>query len=57
MKTRWILNVLISVWFFIFTFIYSLTNGEVWSSVILGLITMIFSLWNLESNSESKAVG
>ncbi|WP_180227563.1 hypothetical protein [Priestia megaterium] len=40
-----------------FLFIYSLTNEEVWSIVILGLITIIFSLWNLGSNSESKAVG
>ncbi|MGN2275082.1 SPW repeat domain-containing protein [Priestia megaterium] len=53
---NWI-SVITGVWFVIFPFIYSLTNGEVWSSLILGLITIIFSLWNLGSNSHSKAVG
>ena len=52
---NWI-STITGVWFVIFPFIYSLTNGEVWSSVILGLITIIFSLWNLGSNSGSKAV-
>ncbi|MFF2445098.1 SPW repeat protein [Priestia megaterium] len=52
---NWI-SVLTGIWFVIFPFIYSLTNGKVWSIVILGLITIIFSLWNLGSNSESKSV-
>jgi hypothetical protein len=53
---NWI-SVITGVWFVIFPFIYSLTNGELWSSVTLGLITIIFSLWNLGTNSDSKAVG
>ena len=53
---NWI-SAITGVWFIIFPFIYSLTNGEVWSSVVLGLITIIFSLWNLGSNSGSKAAG
>lgn len=53
---NWI-SVITGVWFVIFPFIYSLTNGETWSSVILGLITIVFSLWNLGSNSNAKAVG
>jgi hypothetical protein len=53
---NWI-SVITGVWFVIFPFIYSLTNEEVWSSVILGLITIVFSLWNLGSNSNAKAVG
>ena len=52
---NWI-SAITGVWFVIFPFIYSLTNGEVWSSVILGLITIIFSLWNLGTNLDSKAV-
>ena len=53
---NWI-SAITGVWFILFPFIYSLTNGEVWSSVVLGLITIIFSLWNLGSNSGSKAAG
>ncbi|MED3729440.1 SPW repeat protein [Priestia filamentosa] len=53
---NWV-SVITGVWFVIFPFIYSLTDGEVWSSVILGLITIVFSLWNLGSNSNAKAVG
>ena len=52
---NWV-SVITGVWFVIFPFIYSLTNGEVWSSVILGLVTVLFSLWNMGSNSNSKAV-
>lgn len=53
---NWI-SVITGVWFIIFPFIYSLTNGEVWSSLILGSITIIFSLLNLGTNLYSKAVG
>lgn len=53
---NWV-SVITGVWFVIFPFIYSLTNGEVWSSVILGLITIVFSLWNLGTSSNAKAVG
>lgn len=52
---NWV-SVITGVWFVIFPFIYSLTDGAVWSSVILGLFTILFSLWNLGSNSNSKAV-
>ncbi|WP_259394366.1 SPW repeat protein [Priestia aryabhattai] len=52
---NWI-STITGVWFVIFPFIYSLTKGEVWSGVILGLITIVFSLWSLGSNSGSKAV-
>ncbi|WP_028401036.1 SPW repeat protein [Ectobacillus panaciterrae] len=51
---NWV-SVITGVWFVIFPFIFSLTKGEVWSSVILGLITVIFSLLNLGSNSNSKS--
>jgi hypothetical protein len=40
--------------FIIFPFAFTLTNGEVWSSVILGLITTIFSLWNLGSKPKTE---
>lgn len=53
---NWV-SVITGVWFVIFPFIYSLTDGEVWLRVILGLITILFSLWNLGSNSNAKAVG
>ncbi|CAK8583447.1 SPW repeat protein (plasmid) [Priestia megaterium] len=52
---NWI-SVITGAWFVISPFIYSLTNEEFGPSVILGLITIIFSLWNLGSNSESKSV-
>ncbi|GIN86687.1 hypothetical protein J6TS2_30730 [Heyndrickxia sporothermodurans] len=51
----WI-TVITGVWFIVFPFIYSLSNGEVWASVILGAITVIFSFWNMGSNSNSRAV-
>jgi hypothetical protein len=53
---NWV-SVITGVWFVIFPFIFSLSSGEIWSSVILGLITIIFSLWNLGSKSNSAAVG
>ncbi|WP_423228503.1 SPW repeat domain-containing protein [Priestia megaterium] len=53
---NWV-SVITGVWFVVFPFIYSLANGEVWSSVTLGLITIILSLWNLGTNSDSKAIG
>ncbi|MCM3774146.1 SPW repeat protein [Priestia aryabhattai] len=49
---NWV-SVLTGVWFVIFPFIYSLTNEEIWSSIILGIITIILSLLNLGSNSKS----
>jgi SPW repeat len=52
---NWV-SVITGVWFVIFPFIYSLTVGEVWLSVILGLITILFSLRNLGAHSNSKAV-
>ncbi|AUO14691.1 SPW repeat protein [Priestia megaterium] len=48
---NWI-SVITGVWFVIFPVIYSLTNGELWSTLILGLFTIISSLWNLGSNSK-----
>ncbi|AKO93224.1 SPW repeat protein [Priestia filamentosa] len=53
---NWI-SVITGVWFVAFPFIYSLTDGAVLSSVILGLITIVFSLWNLGSKLNSKAEG
>ncbi len=52
---NWV-SVITGVWFVIFPYIYSIANEAVWSSVILGLFTILFSLWNLGSNSSSKAV-
>ncbi|KMY51578.1 SPW repeat protein [Peribacillus loiseleuriae] len=52
---NWV-SVVTGVWFVIFPFIYSISNGAVWSSVILGLVTILFSLWNMGSNSNSNAV-
>jgi len=49
---NWV-SLITGIWFVIFPFIYSLTDGEVWSSVILGVITIILSLLNLGSNSKS----
>ncbi|MED1203810.1 SPW repeat protein [Heyndrickxia acidicola] len=40
------------VWFIIFPFAYSLNGSVEWISVILGLLTAIFSLWNLSGTSE-----
>ncbi|MCJ7842539.1 SPW repeat protein [Lederbergia sp. NSJ-179] len=51
---NWI-SFITGVWFIIFPFIYSLSSGEVWTSVVLGIITAILSLWNLGSTSNSKA--
>ena len=44
-------------WISVITGVCFIIFREVWSSVILGLITIIFSLWNLGTNSDSKAVG
>nr|WP_308201770.1 SPW repeat protein [Priestia megaterium] len=52
---NWV-SVITGVWFVIFPFLYSLTNGEIWSSVTLGIVTIIFSLLNLGSNSNYKTL-
>ncbi|MFF2449638.1 SPW repeat protein [Neobacillus sp. NPDC058068] len=52
----WI-SLITGIWFIIFPFIYSLSDGEVWSSVILGILTALFSLWNLGSKASSNAAG
>ncbi|MCF8886797.1 MULTISPECIES: hypothetical protein [Priestia] len=44
------------LWFVLFPFIYSLKDGVIWSSIILGLMTVLFSLWSLNSKSKLKAV-
>ncbi|MDO6847803.1 hypothetical protein Q4S57_07535 [Priestia megaterium] len=44
------------LWFVLFPFIYSLTDGALWSSIILGLMTVLLSLWSLNSTSKLKAV-
>ena len=49
-------TVITGAWFVIFPFIFSFTNEALWSSVILGLITVIFSLWNMGSNANERAV-
>ncbi|MED3998431.1 SPW repeat protein [Priestia sp. FSL R5-0597] len=33
---------------------YSLTDGVLWSSVILGLMTVLLSLWSLNSKARLK---
>ncbi|MEK1828418.1 hypothetical protein AAAC51_03370 [Priestia megaterium] len=51
------LDFLISgLWFVLFPFIYSLTDEVLWSSIILGLMTGLFSLWSLNSKLKLKAV-
>ncbi|WP_212031177.1 SPW repeat protein [Cytobacillus depressus] len=52
---NWIV-LLTGIWFIIFPFIYSLSDGVVWSSVILGIITAVFSLWNMGSTSNSTEI-
>jgi hypothetical protein len=44
------------LWFVLFPFIYSLTGEVLWSSIILGLMTGLFSLWSLNSKLKLKAV-
>jgi hypothetical protein len=43
---NWI-SLLAGVWFIIFPFIYTVNNGEIWASVVLGAVTVIISLWIL----------
>ncbi|MFP7732407.1 SPW repeat protein [Priestia aryabhattai] len=52
---NWI-SLITGLLFILFPFIYSLTDGVLWSSIILGLMTVIFSLWSLSSKSKLKAV-
>ncbi|KJL03625.1 MULTISPECIES: SPW repeat domain-containing protein [Priestia] len=52
---NWI-SLISGLWFVLFPFIYSLTDGVLWSSIILGLMTVLFSLWSLNSKAKLKAV-
>ncbi|MEJ9222529.1 MULTISPECIES: SPW repeat domain-containing protein [Priestia] len=52
---NWI-SLISGLWFVLFPFIYSLKDGVIWSSIILGLMTVLFSLWSLNSKSKLKAV-
>jgi len=52
---NWI-SLITGLWFVLFPFVYSLTDGVLWSSIILGLMTVLFSLWSLNSKSKLKAV-
>ncbi|MDM5157553.1 SPW repeat protein [Bacillus sp. DX1.1] len=52
---HWV-SLLTGLWFVIFPFTYSLSSGEFWASVILGAITVLFSLWNLGSAEQSTDV-
>jgi hypothetical protein len=40
-------SLLAGVWFIIFPFAYTLGTGEIWASVVLGAVTVIFNLMNL----------
>ncbi|WP_439332245.1 hypothetical protein [Priestia megaterium] len=50
------MSLITGLWFILFPFIYSLTGGIVWLSLILGLMTVLFSLWSLNSKAKLKAV-
>ena len=50
---NWI-SLITGLWFILFPFIYSLTDGVLWSSVVLGLMTVLFSLWSLNSKARLK---
>ncbi|WP_254177227.1 SPW repeat domain-containing protein [Priestia megaterium] len=52
---NWI-SLITGLWFVLFPFVYSLTDGVLWFSIILGLMTVLFSLWSLNSKSKLKAV-
>jgi len=52
---NWI-SLISGLWFVLFPFIYSLTGEVLWSSIILGLVTGLFSLWSLNSKLKLKAV-
>ncbi|GAB1806171.1 MULTISPECIES: SPW repeat protein [Priestia] len=52
---NWI-SLISGLWFVLFPFIYSLTDEVLWSSIILGLMTGLFSLWSLNSKLKLKAV-
>jgi hypothetical protein len=52
---NWI-SLISGLWFVLFPFIYSLTGEVLWSSIILGLMTGLFSLWSLNSKLKLKAV-
>jgi hypothetical protein len=43
---NWI-SLLTGVWFIIFPFIYTVDNGGLWASVVLGAVTVIINLWIL----------
>ncbi|WP_423212816.1 hypothetical protein [Priestia aryabhattai] len=50
------MSLITGLWFILFPFICSLTDGVLWSSIILGLMTVLFSLWSLNSKAKLKAV-
>ncbi|MGZ0875444.1 SPW repeat domain-containing protein [Priestia megaterium] len=52
---NWI-SLISGLWFVLFPFIYSLTGEVLWSSIILGLMTGLFSLSSLNSKLKLKAV-
>ncbi|UUZ81119.1 SPW repeat protein [Paenibacillus sp. P26] len=47
---NWV-SLVAGVWFILLPFAYSLSSGETWSSVILGLITVLLNLQNLATKS------
>ncbi|MED3850804.1 SPW repeat protein [Priestia megaterium] len=50
---NWI-SLITGLWFILFPFIYLLTDGVLWSSVVLGLMTVLLSLWSLNSKARLK---
>ncbi|MBS4172604.1 SPW repeat protein [Bacillus sp. FJAT-49736] len=47
------LTVITGAWFVLLPFVYSLSSGETWTSVILGLVTILFSFWNMGSKQSN----
>ncbi|MDQ0189024.1 SPW repeat protein [Alicyclobacillus cycloheptanicus] len=46
---------LTGIWFIIQPFVYALSTGATWTTVILGAVTVILSLWTMGAKSNTGA--
>jgi hypothetical protein len=53
---NWV-SLIMGVWFIIQPFALSLNSGEKWSSVILGLITVLLNLWSMSDAADHGWAG